>query len=594
MELLIRPAIEQGECLSSYLQRISNSNFITPHYLWRHVLKSNTHYPQSSISRLVDVIPSSTIDLNLLSSLLLTNRDSLENLTFMHVFRKFGVDINDINHSRILSNLINTNRKFCPECISEKPYFKLIWQITEINYCEKHGLELKTKCSNCNNFIPILPNSADFRKCPTCGFDLSKSSSKQYLSDSKDQRIYDDWHIILGKKTLPLNSIGTLSIEQNVALRTLFLIGPYENELTLDEKTTLSSIKQLARCTQSTLKFMHLGLILHFLRKYNVPIQYFFSMNLPQEYIESILSPKVRLIENLSCQAPWCKQYLKKGSLRRTPSSLKIYKSGDTLKYYMYCESCATEYALDTNCLLCERSFFIQFTWNKVKPLLSSCSTLKELTLKLNSSQDKVTRSIIFLAANHLIAQDDLPVNIPSTHNEAIMSSIKDNVIKGIPAKKIRSELGIKYNDFLYYWLNIECQLLQFNKKVRRPDKASSKEERESMFTSVVEQLIDSRTPITINSICKKLNICPESLRQWGLLPKVKEYKKIQTNSFKESYRSEILNKVNDVLYKTHSSNNQISSEELYRSIGVSRNLLVRNFPDLTKHIHERLLEHKD
>lgn len=187
MELLICPAIEQGECLSSYLQRVSNSNFISSHYLWRHVLKSNTHYPQSSISRLVDTTPSSTIDLSRLSSLLLTSRDMLENLTFMYVFRKFGVDINEINHSRILSNLIDTNRKFCPDCISENPHFKLIWQVTEISYCEKHGLELNTKCSNCNNFIPILPNSTDFRKCPTCDFDLSKNSRTQYVSSSKDQ-----------------------------------------------------------------------------------------------------------------------------------------------------------------------------------------------------------------------------------------------------------------------------------------------------------------------------------------------------------------------------------------------------------------------
>lgn len=539
MELLIRPAIEHGECLSSYLQRVSSSNFITPHYLWRYVLKSNTHYPQSSISRLVDVTPSSTLDLSLLSSLLLTSRDTLEDLTFMHVFRKFGVDINDINHCRILSNLIDTNRKFCPDCISENPYFRLIFQVTEIKYCEKHGLELNTNCSNCDNIIPLLPNSADFRKCPTCGFDLSKGTRTQYVSSSNDQRVYDDWHTILDQKTLPLNSIGRLSSEQIIALRTLFLIEPYKYELTLGEKTTLSSIKQLARCTQSTLKFMHLGSILYFLRKYNVPMQDFFSMSLPQEYIESILNPKVRLIENHSCQAPWCEQYLKNGSLKRTPTSLKLHKSGEALKYYMYCESCATEYALDTNGFLSERSYFIHFTWNKVRPLLSSCGTLKEIILKLNSSQDKVTRSIIFLAANHLITQDDLPVDMPSTHNEVIIAKIKDNVIKGIPAKKIRSELGLKYNDFLYYWLSIECLLLQFNKKIRRPDKASSQEERERMFTSVVEELLDCRVSITINTICEKLNICPESLRQWGLLPKVKEYKRMQSSLFKESYRNE-------------------------------------------------------
>lgn len=592
MELLIRLAIEQGECLSSYLQRVSNSNFISSHYLWRHVLKSNTHYPQSSISRLVDVTPSSTIDLNLLSSLLLNSREVLEDLSFMHVFSMFGVNINDINHSRILSKLIDTSRKYCPECISENPYFKLIWQVTEINYCEKHGLELNTKCSNCNSFIPILPNSADIKKCPTCGFDLCNTTRTQYVSSSKEQRVYDDWHYILNQKTSPLHPNDNISNVQNMALRILFLIEPYKNNLTLDEKTTMSSIMQIARSTKTSLTFIHLGSILQFLRKCNVPIQDFFSMNLPQEYIESILNPKVRLIENHSCQAPWCEQYLKNGSLKRTPTSLKMYRSGETLKYYMYCESCAIEYALDTNGLLCERSYLIKFAWNKVRPLISCCSTLKELTLKLNSSQDKVTRSIIFLAANHLIVQDDLPVNIPSFHDEVIMSRIKNNVIKGIPAKKIRSELGLKYNDFLYYWLSIECQLLQFNKKIRRPDKASSQEERERMFTSVVEQLLDGRIPITINSICESLDICPESLRLWGLLPKVKEYKRMQASLFKESYKNEILNKVNEVLYKSHSSNSQISSEELYKSIGVSRTVLVRNFPELTKYIHERLLEY--
>ncbi len=592
MELLIRPKIEQGECLSSYLQRVSNSNFITTHYLWRHVLKPNAHYPQSSISRLIDVTPFSTVDLNLLSSLLLTSCNTLESLTFIYVFRKFGVDINEINHSRILSNLIDTNRKFCPECISENPYFKLIWQVTEINYCEKHGLELNTRCSNCNCFIPILPNTADIRKCPTCGFDLSKSLRTQYVCSSREERIYDDWNYILNQKTSSLHSTDNISNEQNIALRTLFLLERYKNELTTEEKITLSSIMQLARCTKSSLTFMHLGSILYFLRRCNVPVQDFFSMNISHEYIDSILKPKVKLIDSLACQAPWCKNYHKKGLLKRTPSSLKLHKSGELLKYYMYCESCATEYALDTNGLICERSYFIQFAWSKVRPLLSNCCTLKELTQKLDSTQDKVTRSIIFLAANHLIVQDDLPVNIPSTNNEVTMSIIKDNVIKGIPAKKIRSKLGLKYNDFLYYWLSIECQLLQFNKKVSRPDKASSMEERERIFTSIVEELLDSQIPITINSICEKLDICPETLRLWGLLPKVKEYKRTQTDLFKESYRSEILNKVNEVLSKTHSSNNHISSEDFYRSIGVNRSVLVRKFPDLTKHIHERLLEY--
>ncbi len=588
MNFLIKSFAEQGEGLSSFIHRISKLNYVSPNDIWRLLRREATHYPQSSISSIMDIYPECFIKLDKLSSMLDLDKNSLERLTFMPVYQKLGIPKSAIPHSRILSTLIGNYRKFCPVCIQENVYYKLLWQVQEVNFCTIHNIRLQTSCMKCGKKIPILPSNSDIGFCPYCGSALSQTDYQAYETSSTDVRIIEDWSYLLNTSTLDIKLVNGFPSEQSLAMRLLFFTNNHRQELNRKEKKFLTSILPLARNTSATKTFIHLKMIFHFIRKLDISLEDFLTKEVPQDFITYVFNLSNKITDNYSCIAPWCSYYQKPGSLVKTPTHGRLLSTGQELTIYMFCNSCGIEYAINKNDnTLFERDYFIDLAWFQIREELNKGYSYSRLIEKTHTSGIKLRRAIIFLAANSLIDYKEIPFDLPSSHDPEIISLIQSYIRQGIPVKQIFKKLGMKNNYFLFYWLYAEIRKTYLTEIHKKPNKYSSKEERTIQFEKAVNKLLLEDRPIIVAEICKELNISPGTLANWGFLDKVKEYKAIQTDLKNEQLKEYIDKKTEEIL--SSSSNKQITLCGFYKALGIKKKVLIRRYPDFIHFINAQL-----
>lgn len=591
MRFLVRTNPHLGESFSSYLQRVSKLNYINPHDIWRLFIREDTHYPQSSFSAALDICPENIIELDEFASALNLKRFQLENLTFAPVFQKFGIPLESIHSSRILSNITENYRRYCPKCLEESPYYKLVWQIAEIKFCPTHNIELLSECKQCKKSTPILPSNCEIGVCPKCNWNFKNGISHVYQLNPKDLRIVEDWTYLLDPSTDKLKLTPGLTYEQSLASRLLYILNSRDLEINRAERTRLSSIRQIARNTKVRQTYIHLNSILHFVRKCNITLEEFFKLEVPESYVNSLLEQKKKMVDSYYCIAPWCSHYKIPGSLERTSTSIKVLKSGDKQKYYMYCSDCGTEYCISKNDnSITERGNSINFAWNTVRNELSADCSFTELSRRIGVSEDKLRRALIFLLSNHLVNRQLVPLVTPLSHDHKILTDIKRLIEMGIPAKSIKQKLHLNYNDFLFYWLSREIRLAKIIGIRKKPDKLHNIDERVILFENAINELTTENIPITIGSVCNKLNIAPETLRYWGFLDKLKDCKALQRKNNEKQFEENIISRTEEILDDALSRGETISSENLYKMLGVKRTVLVRRFPHLTQFIHSKLM----
>ncbi len=191
--LLTRLVPENGESPTSYIQRISKANCLFPHDLWRSVLDKKARYPQSNMATLIDYVPAAVLNINDLARISGVPKDSLKKLTFGPAIKKFlpsNVGDEVLLSTRVSSGLIGQSRKYCPLCLTEAPYYRLIWQIKEINFCFWHNVQLLDSCPNCSSAINLLGPRSIIGVCDKCAFSLHKIKPKPLNVNKKENRIY--------------------------------------------------------------------------------------------------------------------------------------------------------------------------------------------------------------------------------------------------------------------------------------------------------------------------------------------------------------------------------------------------------------------
>jgi hypothetical protein len=185
----------KGESLTSYIQRVASDNFVFPSDIWGMVSFSHNKYHQSSISCYLDINPYLNIDLNKCKSMLLC-KDSLDSLTLIPLLQKLNIPIFDISKNditNIKNSIFYSHRRYCPKCLKENGYYKLIWQIRLISYCELHNIKLVNECCNCNIKILLLPRKGTINICSFCNSTLSKAPITNYLPSNLEISSHDDW-----------------------------------------------------------------------------------------------------------------------------------------------------------------------------------------------------------------------------------------------------------------------------------------------------------------------------------------------------------------------------------------------------------------
>jgi len=483
-----------------------------------------------AMSATLNIYPNSLINIRKFESLLLLAENDLDSLTFLPVHRKFGLSEDKISDSRLLDNQIDKHMKYCPECLCGTPIHKLIWQVKEISFCETHKIKLMSICWNCGKNIPMLKSNFTFGQCPNCNSNLKDAPRIDATINNKDLWCFNNWQYLLDPDANKLELVQNLTIGQRIALKLLFIIKSSELNLKYQDITAREPIFNLARNNKINQSLISLDSIIKILKKLDISVADFFAIEVPDNFIKDItVSKEISPTEEFSCLAPWCKGYKRPGTLK---SALKFKKKDtqrDTYNYNLYCGKCGVKYSLDKkSSKLNERGYFIDFAWGRVKPNLQSCITLKQLIKDLNSSNDMVLRSIIYLAANNLLVNVTLPIELPSSHNEKTVNEIRELIINGISYKEIMKRLNLPYRVFLYY-LYVPALFVEFqNRKVLNTNQIAEHERNKEAFNNAIEHFQLNNIPITINSICKYLNICHETLRYRGFLQDIKLKKEMQ------------------------------------------------------------------
>lgn len=214
--LLRHPELLPGESFPSYLIRLAKANFCEPNtllfsYLFRTAHK-NTRYSKEEL-----FFPN---DKNIIQTLTIAaNLDVLQiyNASYQKLIPTI-LDVGTELKSSKVNKLIFYNTKsptfskhlhslrkcqYCPLCLKEHPYHKLIWMPFLSNVCLKHRCLLLKSCTNCEKDISVIEIIEN--KCFGCNISLSEFATLSIIPSNTlfSQKVIQS--LLTGENTDSLN-----------------------------------------------------------------------------------------------------------------------------------------------------------------------------------------------------------------------------------------------------------------------------------------------------------------------------------------------------------------------------------------------------
>jgi len=104
-------------------------------------------------------------------------------LTFYHLSRKFSHGSTSMHPRATLVGAIADNLRYCPACVRERPFYRLIWRFAWLPGCPAHACRLLDTCGHCSFPVPLLAPPFVVGRCPTCGEDLASCLSEGLTPD---------------------------------------------------------------------------------------------------------------------------------------------------------------------------------------------------------------------------------------------------------------------------------------------------------------------------------------------------------------------------------------------------------------------------
>ena len=187
-KLLSHPEPFENECLTSYINRLSILNVLNISTLLNFFGIS-----ESYTSRSLNYIKDNDVIEKIAAYSFLTVCQIKDMVVNKYIQDPWNINprFTDSDSSCILVY----KTKYCPDCIKEKLYNRLYWQINYITVCLKHQKLLLRACKKCNRSLSPLEVSNG--KC-NCGYNLSNDSSIQITNEdilSNQKRLYSIFKI---------------------------------------------------------------------------------------------------------------------------------------------------------------------------------------------------------------------------------------------------------------------------------------------------------------------------------------------------------------------------------------------------------------
>lgn len=184
----VRPKLLPEESFWSYLLRLAGQNGIPILIMLNSIKTWEQKYVQRADFALLDTTPGSVLNMERLSDLTGQSVENLLNATFAPLLRTFGAS-QEVQRVRFVSGMILDTYRFCPHCLEEALYYRLLWRMVPITSCVKHGVILVGKCDSCDREIKLRDIEL-LDVCPYCSNSLNKNVPSELAGNDRERQIW--------------------------------------------------------------------------------------------------------------------------------------------------------------------------------------------------------------------------------------------------------------------------------------------------------------------------------------------------------------------------------------------------------------------
>lgn len=594
----------RGESFTGYKQRFAKENDISPFDVWS--FSKEKGMPQKIFASRLEWAPDKQILLSRFAEISKLTVDNIHEMTFVIVLKKLDLGSEDFYKTRVLNGLFEPDRKFCPLCLNDKPFYRLIWQVKEIQICDRHFIRLISNCPVCKNKIPLLSKNAKVGFCPECESSLlqvpiekaNKSETENHL------RLYEDWHFLLD----PSKKLHTINHDKYnyVALTKLFLdLGmPHRVERNQikrnspEERLLYNIIMKNNKGHQkrSRSNFFHLEALLKTVREKNISFADFSKIVVPAQFIRDIsnLFPSRVKLSELGCLAPWCPSFKKPGSLFRSTKTYVNNRGKDRklkLKGHCYCTECGVQYGLDENDQLVERGYFIEIGWKLILPCVNKGMSIRQISIIQKIDRGKVKRCILFFILRGFVKRNINSKYLPENIDSLKVKSIKKCINLGYTYEMIRNELDLNYWEMIFY-SSIPEITLTWLKRTRPCRKQSESMVKAPIVMNAIDTVLRRGEKICYRTVSSELGIPEGTLQFWKESKLVRDAAKKQFEDRRNKDYLAMKQKI-DLIISKLISEGSLLVQNVYKELAISKNCIRISFRELYYYISQKVKDYK-
>lgn len=598
----IRPQIEDGESLTSYIFRLAKKNACD----YSRVISplKNTKDEVRDRSFRLEIIKEDKINFSELCRRVNKSVEDILSMTFLPVVQNC---LNSGYYSReqlfqMLTSLIHTTvRFFCPQCLAQKVYYKLIWQVKEIEICDEHLCKLQSRCSECQKEQPYLADSLVIAQCKYCGSYLNKINATKkeeqppgYITAQK--RRYSNWRYLMGENNRIVRDIQGVPVKKHIAIALMYCAQiPEEtyNYETLKHALRDDYIHSVRRFINDhdSPQYVTLQKLLRFLNLLNMSVQSFSQVKVPRTFINSITDDYVTTREYI-CLTPWCSSFGTSFTMNRIPHCDKtVIKK---VKYYNVhvCTTCYMRYGVVTHKGQWEQMGNVIGCLETLRKLMSSGLSYTQIANQLSITRVILYKYVGYLLQHKLLEKEYLETLTPKEVPHNLVESFKQLVALSGDTKTSAKKL--------YGWGEIEYSFYQADVAVQnylifeshRDKSRYSQTAKDRWKLNVEKELIRFKAEdkdISIKYIANSVNCSTILLGRYGLRELIEQARKDQRVNRLLRVEKDAKEKITTFLDCSFCNNKDLTVQEIYRLIDIKRNYADKYFPALADWIKQQV-----
>lgn len=568
----VRIKPKKGECLSGYLYRVCEYNKFDMMDLYKEIAAgrgSKYKIPMFDFSCI------GNLDFRKIAMFTGCKEEELISLTVSNYHKKFYQALNLLNRS-----FESRIRRYCPCCLCEEGYYKLIWQVKEVEVCPLHHIKLEDKCFNCGAVIHYGDKEAlKNMQCFKCKASLREYRQPEFLKKAyynNQQRFYNDWLFLLSNKEILNNREERGNLRETIEITFLYFLS-LQKEI---EKIPIPYIKDLCNLISRSLRGQKMQNnrsitplnLLRTLRYYETSLEEFYKLQVPFDFYQQI----VRVEESKGkCMAPWCVAF-------RDDSAMKSVQLHRTIKYrnLSMCVKCNLIYGVNTEDMQRVNIDGIIDAYKLLNPYLFKVKKLKDLYKADHGlSEYRLNYSMGYFLNHFNIFSNEIGYLKENIKNK--QDKIKKMMLRTRRAPQLKNyavkDFGWTPIEFFYTYHTTEIQLYLFT-EFKTEKKEYLKEKKlcdQSQLREKVESLLDylfiSDTNITLKTVAKYAGCCEETLKNYSLASIISIRKREQINQRRKTKANNMKKIVEEYFECCLETEKKPLLREIYSLVGMTK-----------------------